>query len=525
MFRNKSLFDVVIVGAGIVGSMIARELSRFELKVALVDRADDIGAGASAANSAILHSGHDPKPGSLKARLNRRGNELWWQIAEELDVPHLACGSLIVALGPDQLPKLDELLRRGEANGISGLRILSRQETLEKEPLLNPQTSGALWTPTAGVIDPFRGTIAAAENAVMNGAEILLDTEVSGFLSEHGRVLGVMTSRGEIRANLVINAAGIQSDKLMHLAGDRPEFSLVARKGEYFIFDPAKIQVQNVLFPLPTAKGKGTLVTTTTHGNTMIGPNAQLIEQRSDTSNTAAGMDEILANARTLVPSLDARDIIASFAGIRATGIGADGDFVIEASGSISGLIHLSGIESPGYVAAPAIAEEVVKLVLDSGQTLRPRANWIPGRPRRPRFKELSHSERSDLIEKDSRYGRIVCRCELVTEGEVVAEIHGPIPARTYDALKRRCWLGTGRCQGGFDYSRVIDILSREVGEPMTSVTKKGECSRFLYRDTKEEDPSTEDAEGPASELPERELPEPELPQLFAASAEQGSKR
>ena len=486
MFDNNSRVDVAIIGAGIVGSMIARELSRYQLSVALLDRANDVGTGASCANSAILHSGHDPRPGSLKARLNRRGNELWWKIGEELDIPRIACGSMIVALGREQLPELDKLLARGTANNIEGLRILSADEARTREPLLSDATAGALWTPTAGVIDPLRGTVAIAESAAVNGVSVELDCEVSGLIIEGGRIAGVHSSRGDLGADWVINAAGIYSDVIMHEAGDHPEYSLIPRKGEYFLFDAARVQVHNVLFPLPTEKGKGTLVTVSAHGNTMIGPNATVIENRDDTSNTAAGMQEILASAQRLVPSLDARDIIASFAGIRATGVGGNGDFLIELSSSVDHLVHLSGIESPGYVAAPAIAEHVVGMLAGAGLRLAPKPHGLMDLPRRPRFRELSHEERAKLIAKDSSYGRIVCRCEMVTEGEVVAAMKGPIPARSYDALKRRCWLGTGRCQGGFDYSRVIELMARENGLPQTEVTKKGGGSRFLYRETKD---------------------------------------
>lgn len=477
-------YDVVVLGAGIVGSMIARTLSRYQLGVALVDRANDVGTGASCANSAILHSGHDPEPGSLKAEMNRRGNEMWHTLVDELEVGHRWTGALIVAVGEEQLPGLQELQRRGQENGIPGMQILSREDVLRREPLLTPEVSGALWTPTAGVIDPFGGTVAAAESAVVNGVTLVLNAEVHDAVVEDGKLTSVQTTAGEIHAKWFINALGVHADDFMHLVGDRPEFRITARRGEYFIFDPNRVQVKNVLFPMPTDKGKGILVSTTAHGNTFLGPNAEEVADKEDTTATARGMAEILEGGQRLIPSLQSRDIIAGFSGLRATG-NANKDFVIEVSSTVHGLVNVAGVESPGYVSAPAIAERVETLLRDAGLELEPRSDWISKRTARPAFKELDHTERADLIRENPLYGRIVCRCENVTEGEIVDAIRSPVPARDYDAIKRRCWLGTGRCQGSFDYPRVMEILSRELGIPMTAVTKKGPGSEFLVRTTK----------------------------------------
>ena len=497
-------FDVLIIGAGIVGCMIARTLSRFKLSVGLLDSANDVGTGQSGSNSAIIHCGHDPVPGSNKAVMNRRGNELWrTRIAEELDVPFEQTGSYIVAVGPEEFPLLQPLLERGQENQIEGLEIIGREALLAKEPLLSSQVSGALWTPTAGIVDPFAGVYAAAENAAVNGVTIILDAEVQGLVIQEGVIKGVATSRGEYQATWVINSAGLHSDDIMHMAGDHPEFKITPRKGEYFIFDPARIQLSNVLFPLPTEKGKGILVTATAHGNVLIGPNAQDISDKDDLSLTRPGMDEVFNNARRLVPSLDKRAIIASFAGLRATG-NWHKDFLIELSTSAKGLLNLAGIESPGYVSAPAIAERVEQMLRQAGANLKEKETWKPRRVAPPSFKHLSHEARAKLIKEKPLYGRIVCRCEQVTEGEVIAAIHSPVPARSYDGVKRRCWLGTGRCQGGFDTPRVLEILSRELGVPMTQITKKGCGSEYLYRRTKE----SPDAAG-ARALKPSELPNP----------------
>ncbi|TVQ35173.1 MAG: FAD/NAD(P)-binding oxidoreductase [Spirochaetaceae bacterium] len=481
--QNRS-FDVVVLGAGIVGCMVARSLARYNLSIALVDRANDVGVGASSANSAILHSGHDPAPGSNKAALNRRGNELWRHLVEELEIGHSWCGAMVVAVGEEERRQLGTLMRRGRQNGIEGLRILGREETLHREPLLTPGVEGALWTPTAGVIDPFGATIAVAENAVENGVRLILDADVHDAIVEHGRLAGVCSAKGDIYGRIFVNSLGVHADDFMHLVGDRPEFHITPRRGEYFIFDPDRVQVKNVLFPMPSTKGKGILVSTTAHGNTFVGPDAQEIRGKDDTATTREGMREILDGARRLVPGLDQRDVIASFSGIRATG-NYNRDFLIETSGSVQGLINIAGIESPGFVAAPAIAERVEQLLRQSGVALEARWDWTSRRRAQPSFKELSHQQRARLIRKEPSYGRIVCRCETVTEGEIVAAIRSSIPATSYDAIKRRCWLGTGRCQGGFDYPRVIRILARELRLPMTAVTKKGAGSEFLYRATK----------------------------------------
>jgi len=494
---NRGTYDVVVLGAGIVGCMTARFLSARDLSVALVDRGNDVGTGATCANSAILHSGHDPEPGTLKARMNRRGNELWHRIGDELDVPRSWCGALIVAVGDDELAQLPALARRGAENGIEGLRIISRDELMQREPNINPEASGALLTPSAGVIDPFRAAVAAAENAVENGVELMLDTEVTGVElapaddagsaadASRVRLAAVHTSRGDIRARWFVNSLGVHADEFMHMAGDRPEFVIRPRRGEYFIFDASRIATHKVLFPMPSEKGKGVLVTTTTHGNTLVGPNAEFIDEKDDTASTSAGMAEVLESARRLVPALDARDIIGSFAGVRATGNFGHKDFLIEASAHVQGLINLGGIESPGFVSAPAIAERVVEILKEQGEPLPRKSRWNPVRHRTPVFKELGHEERAKLIAARPDYGRIVCRCENVTEGEIVDAVHSPVPATSYDAVKRRCWLGTGRCQGGFDYPRVIQILARELNLPVTEITKRGRGSEILMRGTK----------------------------------------
>jgi len=362
--------------------------------------------------------------------------------------------------------------------------MLSGDEVRRREPNINPKVSGALWASTGGICDPFAVVIAAAENAVMNGVTLMLETAFEDFVIEDNRIVAVKTNRGTFGCRWAVNAAGLYSDVVMHKAGVRPEFKITPRKGEYYILDRAEITINNVLFPVPTPVSKGIMVTPTTHGNTIIGPNARDVRDKEDRSVTREGLEEVWQGARKLVPKLDLRHVIAVFAGLRASG--STGDFIIEIPKDVQGFVNLGGIESPGLTAAPAIAQRVVEMLKDAGEKLEEKRDWNPIRPARPRFRELSPEEQKILIRNDPRYGRIVCRCESVTEGEIVAEIHAPIPARTYDAIKRRTWLGTGRCQGGFDTPRVVEILARELGISPLEVTKKGSGSEFLVRPTKD---------------------------------------
>lgn len=488
-----SQYDYIVIGGGVVGCMIARWLSRYEGKVLLVEKEADIGMGATCANSAIVHAGFDPLPGSLKAQMNVRGNAMFDELSADLGFGFDRRGEYVVAIGDDELPMLDTLLAQGKRNAVPDMRLISGEEMLRREPNINPQVSGALWAASGGLCDPFQICVAAAENAVMNGAKVMLNTAFEDFLWDDQRIVGVRTNQGEFRSRWVINAAGIYADAVMHKAGVRPDFFLTARKGEYFVFDRAEIKLFNVLFPVPTAKGKGILVTSTIHENTIVGPNANVVPDKEDTSSTKEGSEEIWTGAQKLIPSLSLRSVIANFVGLRPTGngpsrdpvLGYHNDFIIEIPKEVQGFVNLGGIESPGLTSAPAIAEEVVRLLEDAGEPLKVKKNWNPIRPARPRFAHLSHEERKALTKKDPSYGRIVCRCENVTEGEILAEIHAPIPAHTYDAIKRRTWLGTGRCQGGFDMTRVVDILAREMEVSPLEVSKRGKGSEYLYRTTK----------------------------------------
>ncbi len=487
-------YDVIIIGGGVVGCLTARELARYSLSILLIEKETDIGSWTSAANTALIHPGYDPVPGSLKAQFNVAANPMWDDLAGELQFSFERGGDYVIAIGKEELPALDRLVEQGKLNGVPGLEVISGEEMLRREPMLNPQVSGALWASTGGMCDPFGVTVAAAENAVQNGVTLMTETAFTGFILDGGRVRGVHTSQGDFDCRWVVNAAGLFSDEVMHAAGVRPEFSITPRRGEYYILDRADVKINSVYFPVPTADSKGILVTTTVHGNTIVGPTANDIEEKTDRANTTEGMRELLDGAKKLVPSIEIKHIIAVFAGLRAAGNAAcqtpgvnyAHDFIVEIPNNVQGFVNLGGIESPGLTSAPAIAQRVVELMKDAGEKMIKRADFNPIRPARPVFRHLNHSERQALITRDARYGRVVCRCENVTEGEIVAEIHSVVPARTYDALKRRTWLGTGRCQGGFDLPRVTAILARELGVSPLEISKKGPGSIFLTRPTKD---------------------------------------
>ncbi len=487
-------YDVIIIGGGVVGCMTARFLSRYNLRILLIEKESDVGMGASSANSAIIHAGHDPLPGTLKAAMNLQANPLWDELAADLDVPFERRGSYVVAANAQELSRLDDLLQRSKQNGVPGVEILLRDELLRREPELNPGVTGALYTPTAGLVDTLLISLAAAENALQNGVQILLETAFEDFIFEGRRIIGIRTSAGDFFCRWVVNAAGLFSDEVMHKAGIRPEFKITPRRGEYCVLDSAECKIKNVLFPVPSDVSKGILVLASLHGNALVGPDSQSVSEKDNEDITPQGMDEIWQGANKLVPGLSPRHTIATFAGLRATGnassenksLNYHHDFMIEIPGEVQGLVNLGGIESPGLTAAPAIALRVIDLLKDAGEKLMEKRDWNPIRPGRPRFRHLSRQQQIDLIARDPRYARVICRCELVTEGEIVAELHGPIPARTYDAVKRRTWLGTGRCLGSFDMPRVVQIMAQETGLSPLEITKRGPGSPFLVRTTKQ---------------------------------------
>ena len=470
--------DVVVIGGGIVGTAILRELSKYDLQCLLVEKEPDVSVGTTKANSAVLHAGFDAPTGSWKQKTNVRGNALYHQLQEELDLDIKWTGSLVVATSEEEVRQLHKLLERGKANGVPGLQILTKAEVLEKEPNLTTAMS-ALWAPTAGVIWPFGCAVAFAQCAVQNGAEVIRNCAVTGFVKEDGAVTVVNTTKGAIRTKFVINAAGVYAEEIAKLAGD-DSFTITPRKGEYILFDKtaASSLVYGVVFPCPNEKSKGILVCTTTHGNTFIGPNANEQANKEDTSVTPAGMDEIIAGARKLVPDLPMGSCITEFAGLRA--VSDTGDFILGAS-QVPGFFNAAGIQSPGIAAAPAIAEVVVE-ALGKEMLLRKKTDWNGRLPKKVAFNRMTAAEKQAAIRKNPLYGRVICRCETVTEGEIVDAIHEPVGACTVDGVKRRTRAGMGRCQGGFCGPRVVQIIARESGIPVEQVLKERQGSELYFK-------------------------------------------
>lgn len=476
------LYDVVIAGAGVIGAFVARELSRYELKVCVLEKGHDVASGSSKANSGIVHAGYDCTPGSLKALLNVRGARMMERTARELDVPYKKTGSLVAGFGEKDKDVLQDLLDKGVANGVEGLEIIDKEALMKIEPQLSDEVTHALYAPSAGIICPYELTVAAVENAVVNGVELYRSCEVKGvtFFSDH---IEVNTSIDIIACRYFVNATGVYSGIVAAMAGD-DGIVIKPRKGEYLLLDKAVGGIiKKVIFQCPTAKGKGVLVTPTVDGNIMIGPDAQDIDDSEDNSTTAFGLEYVVQSARRAVPDIDVRQVITSFAGLRARL--ETRDFIIGPSKVNNNFINVAGIESPGLTCAPAIGEYVSGILGRQGLERVPKKSFKGERDKVLRFRELNGDELEALLKKNSSYGRLVCRCEKVTEGEVVDCIRRPAGALDLDAVKRRTRTGMGRCQGGFCTPRLVELLSRELGIPYEEVTKKGGDSWLLAGRTK----------------------------------------
>jgi len=483
-------FDVIIIGSGISGACIARELSKTRAKVCFLDKEDDVCCGTSKANSGIIHAGYDPVPATLMAKYNIRGAELFEPLSKSLNFSYQKIGSLVLAFDDDGLKKLNTLLERGKSNGVKGLKILEKDELLEMEPNLNEEVIAALYAPSAAIISPYEATWAIAESAVINGAQFLRNTAVHSINKKDDYFL-LQTTAGELSAKYLVNAAGLSADKISLMAGARP-YKILQRKGEYCLLDnKCSKLVNHVLFQTPGPYGKGVLVTKTVDGNILIGPSAEELskENAGYTGTRADYQAQILTAAKRSVADIPVRNIINSFAGIRAIATEMDGtpinDFIVEEDKAVAGFINVGGICSPGLTSAPAIAEEVVRLLEKAGLKMEKNTGFVEERKGISSFKNASLEEKLALIKEDSRYGQIICRCEMITEGEIVASIHSPIGAVDLDGVKRRTRAGMGRCQSGFCSPRVTEILSRELQIPMINVTKKGGTSYVLDSKTR----------------------------------------
>jgi len=471
------VFDVAIIGAGVCGSLIARELSKFFLDgCCLIDRYPEPGCGTSRANSAIVHAGYDAKEGTQKAYFNVLGCEMMEPLCRELHVSYKRIGSMVLSFDEEDDGVLQQLLERGKKNGVAGIELLSREQVIEMEPNISKNVRGALYAKTTGIVSPYELSIAAAENAIDNGVTPMFDTTVHN-ISKQDDCFIIQTDNGEVKARYVVNCAGVYADRF---AGE-PGFKIQPRKGEYLLLDKRMGgYVNHVLFQTPTKAGKGILVAPTVHGNLLLGPTSEETDDPEDTETTAAGMQKIISSVLRTVPDIDFSMVITSFAGVRATP--NTGDFLVSASAHAPGLINAAGIESPGLTAAPAIAKHVVSLLAKQGLKLAEKPGHKPRKPIRL-LQDMAIEERNKLIRENPAYGRIVCRCEGISEGEVVDAIRRNAGARTVDGVKRRVRAGMGRCQGGFCLPSVIEILARELGVSPLEITKSGGSSVLLVED------------------------------------------
>ena len=476
------MYDVIVIGAGVTGCAVARELSRYNASVCVLEKCEDVCEGTSKANSAIIHAGFDAAEGSLMAKLNVRGNEMMDELCEDLDIPFKRNGSMVVCIHKEALNGLNTLYERGVKNGVKGLKILNRDEALEMEPNLSENVEGALYAPTGGIICPFKLTIGMAENANMNGVEFRLNTRVEDITRSEDGIWKIRTNNGEYLTRYIVNAAGVYADKIHNMVS-ADKVHIIERRGEYCLLDKeAGSHVTHTIFPQPTDLGKGVLISPTVHGNLIVGPTAEDIEDKEGTNTTAEGIAYLQEKANGNVRNLPLKKVITSFSGLRAHL--EKHDFVIEEVKDAPHFIDCLGIESPGLSASPAIGEMVGNMLRDM-MGLTNKENWISKRKDILDPSKLSIEERNELIKKNPAYGNIICRCESVSEGEILDAIHRPLGARSLDGVKRRTRAGMGRCQMGFCSPRTMEILHRELGLSYEEITKSGGRSNIVMERTK----------------------------------------
>ncbi len=475
--------DVIIIGGGVVGCSVARELSRFDADILLLERGNDVSVGTSKANSGIVHGGYDAKPGTLKAKFNVAGNGMFDALARELDFPFKRNGSMVLCFDKADIGKLLELKEQGVKNGVQGLYVLEGYEAVKAmEPYVSENVVAALVVPNGGIVSPYEMTIAYAENAATNGVEFRFGSEVTAIDRIDGGLQVTCADGFTAQAKYVVNAAGVYADVINNMISP-DKMHITARKGDYELLDKTcGYMASHTLFQMPTKMGKGVLVTPTCHGNILVGPTATDVTDKDDVATTPEELASAFDRALLTMPSLNRRNIITQFSGLRAH-LDTD-DFVIGESAAVKGLYNVAGIESPGLSSAPAIAVHVAEEIAQK-LSLGRNANFVAERKGIPHFATLSDEERQKLVAENPLYGRIVCRCETVTEGEIVEAIRRKPGAVDMDGVKRRTRQGMGRCQAGFCTPRVMEILSRELGVPMTEVTKRGGNSQFVIGRTK----------------------------------------
>lgn len=492
------MLDVAIIGAGVVGCAIARELSKYELDIAVIERSSDVCEGTSKANSGIAHAGYDAKPGTLKAKLNVRGSEIMEDLSKDLGFLYRRCGSFVLCFDENDTDKLNELKARGDANGVKDIRILSASEAKDMEPALSDSVVAALYAPTGAIVDPFGLTVCMANNAAVNGVKFIFNSEVTAVTkADDGYRLeycDLSNNSRTLEARTVINAAGVFADRIHNMISDN-KIKIIPRRGEYMLLDnTAGSFVGRTVFQLPTKLGKGVLITPTVHGNLLLGPTADDIEDKEDTDTTSEGMSVVKQKTSLSAVDIPYREVITSFSGLRAKLVEAvpvknlekeqkEDDFLIGELPDAKGFIDVAGIESPGLTSAPAIGEYVAALLkslaFEDGISLNIKKDIKVWRAPKP-FAMSSNEERQAMVKENPLHGNIVCRCCTVTEGEIVDAIHEPVGATTSDGVKRRAGAGMGRCQSGFCNPKVVEILSRELGIDIKDVCKNDSGSNYL---------------------------------------------
>ena len=478
----RKMYDVIIIGAGVSGAASARELSRYNVNVCVLEKEHDVCCGTTKANSAIVHAGFDAANGSLMAKLNVRGNEMMEQLSKDLDFSFKRNGSLVICRSEEDMPNLQALYERGVKNGVKDLRIISREELVEMEPNITDDAVAALYAPTGGIVCPFNLNIALAENANVNGVEFKFNTEVIDIkkVDDH---FEIETNNGTYEAKYIVNAAGVYADKIHNMVS-ADKMHITPRRGDYCLLDKtAGGHVSKTIFALPGKYGKGILVSPTVHGNLLIGPTAVDIEDKEGINTTAAGLEEVISKAGASVKNIPMRQVITSFAGLRAHE--DRHEFIIGEVEDCPGFINCAGIESPGLSSAPAIGEMVAN-ILKEKMGLEEKDNFIATRKGIVDPEELSLEERKQLIKENPAYGNIICRCEMVTEGEIIDAIKRPLGATSLDGVKRRTRAGMGRCQSGFCAPRTMEILARELGVDMSEITKNGKGSEIIVGTNKD---------------------------------------
>ena len=479
--KEKCMYDIAIIGAGVVGGMVARELSRYNLKTVILEKMSDVSMGATRANSAIVHAGFDAKEGTLKAKLNVRGSELMEQVARELGVKYSRCGSIVVGFNEEDRKTLEELRERGERNGVKGLSVVDREELLKIESGIGDGVTSALIAPSGAIICPYELCMASVGCAMDNGTELRLNFEVKEINRRDGG-FEIISASDTVFSKYVINCAGLYSDEIARMTGDC-SFEIKARRGEYMLLDrECGGTVSHTIFRCPSKMGKGILVSPTVDGNLLLGPTAEDIEDKDDTRTTAKGLGAVRAQAAEQVSGINFSKTITSFTGLRATG--STGDFIININ---DGFVNVAGIESPGLSSAPAIAEYVAELLRESGVSLVSKENFNPYRRPMHYFRELSIDEKNEIIRENPDYAHVICRCETVTEGEIREAIRTNPKPHDVDGVKRRTRASMGRCQGGFCTPYIIEILAEELGVDYLDITKFGGGSYINVGRTKEE--------------------------------------